>query len=150
MEKIDKVELNKQVSALIETDNEARIKFYEWLKNIIAIAVGFIAIIVSLKTKKSETNTEHYLYLLMLCSNVFGILSGIIVLHGEIKVLRLAVTKRKQSILDGLNEKSSSPYPKISFVARPSIYIYIEYFCYFSFIISLITLVLYSVASDKI
>ena len=111
MENLNKDLLNKQILNLIETDNDSRTKYYEWLKNLITIAVGFIAIIVSLKTKKSETNTEHYFYLLMLCSNLLGIFSGTIILFGEIKVLQLAVKKRKEIIINSLNKKCMSVTP---------------------------------------
>ena len=148
MENINIEELNKQLADVIDTNNERNSKYSEWLKNIITIAVGFIAIIVSLKTKKSVSVIEHYSYLAMLCSNVLGIICGLIVLYSDVKVLNLAVNEKKLAILRRLNETNVSPFPEINFVKRPVIYLYISYLCYISFIMSLISLICYSFVID--
>ena len=149
MEQIDTDELNKQILEIINTKNEINLKHSEWLKNIITIAVGFVAIIVSLKNKKSTNFIEHYLYLTMLCSNVFGILCGLIALHSEVKLLNLVVKKRTQLLLNRLNKTNISPFAEIVSVKQPIVYLYISYLCYLSFIVSIISLFFYIIVSES-
>jgi hypothetical protein len=56
-------DLEKHYLALSEIQEKKRNTFSDWLKNIITVATGLLAVLISLKTKKSESILEHYLFI---------------------------------------------------------------------------------------
>lgn len=146
MSKIE--ELNNHILEIEKTNNEKNLKNSEFLKNIVTIATGFLAIFISLKTKKSESIIEHYLYLIMLISIVLGILSALIVLRAEVLILNRVLTERKLLALKVLESEETLKFPELHFVEQEKKYFYIERFCYFSFVISLVFLILYCCIID--
>jgi hypothetical protein len=146
MSKIE--ELNNHILEIEKINNERNTKSSEFLKNIVTIATGFLAIFISLKTKKSDNIIEHYLFLTMLSSIVLGILSALIVLRAEVTILNRVLTERKLLALKALKSEEALKFPELHFVKQPQKYLYIERFCYFSFVLSLVTLIIYSCIID--
>lgn len=137
-------DLEKHNLALNEIQEKKRNTFAEWLKNIITIATGLLAILISLKTKKSESIEEHFLFTFSIISIGLGILSGVIFLFSDINILSLFESKKKEQIsrlLDGENYA-------IDHITFPKFYVYIKYICLFSFFCSFISLIYYAILSD--
>ena len=134
-------DLKKHIDDLNVVEKERDLMQNDWLKNIITIASGFLAIIVSLKSEKSETDLQSILFIITILSISIGILSGLLVLFGDIVFLNLIVKKKKEQI----SKLVSADSLEIDFVEVPKIYKYIGYMCYFSLIVSLFSLTYYAV-----
>jgi hypothetical protein len=137
-------DLEKHYLALSEIQEKKRNTFSDWLKNIITVATGLLAVLISLKTKKSESILEHYLFIFTIIFIALGILSGVIVLFSDIKVLSLFESKKKEQISQLLDGKNYA----IDHVTFPKFYRYLKYFCMISFFMSLILLICYAILSD--
>lgn len=137
-------DLEKHTLDLNEIQEKKRNTFSDWLKNIITIATGLLAVLISLKTKKSESILEHNLFISTIISIALGILSGVIVLFSDIKVLSLFESSKKKQISQLLDGKNYA----IDHIAFPKIYNYLKYICFLSFFISLVCLIYYAILSD--
>lgn len=145
---MDKERISKRLIDFQKFQDERNTKYSEWLKNTITIATGFLAILVSLKTKKSDNLLQHNLYVTVISTIALGILSGIIVLFSDIIMMNAVLKLKKKQIRESLKEENYSNYPKFDYINRPKLFSFIEYVCYISFIISLISLICYAVVTD--
>jgi hypothetical protein len=57
------------------------------MRNVVTIATALVGILVSLKSGKSSSPAEHYLFSATIGLIALGILSGVILLYGEIQLL---------------------------------------------------------------
>jgi hypothetical protein len=137
-------DFEKHLISLRELQNSRNTVYSDWLKNIVTIATGLLAVLVSLKTTKSANELEHYLYVCSIGFIGLGILLGVIILFSDIKVANLSISKKKEqleSLLDGSNKE-------FDFINRPKIYKYLEYICFSCFTLALISLVIYAIITD--
>jgi amino acid transporter len=71
----------KDFSAISKQRSE---KHFGWLRNIVAMATGLVSVIVSLRSGKSSTVLEHYLFVSTVSLLALGILLGSIALYAEV------------------------------------------------------------------
>lgn len=126
----------------IEIDTELSSKYYEFLKNLILTSSAILVAIISL------TNTENYNFLAILFRKILissiglGILLSLIILYGEIHVLKNShnnLRKHINRLYRGENFVNKEAF--IIQTDRPIQYEYFEKLCfffYFTFFISLI------------
>ena len=110
-----------------------------------AIASAILGILISLKTEKTKSTEEHYIFIFTITSIGLGILSGLILLFSEVTVFSLFESKKKEQILQLLDGKERV----IDSVKIPKIYTFLKYFCFFSFFCSLILLIIFAILSDS-
>ena len=137
-------DLEKHTLDLTEIQEKKRKAFSDWLKNIITIASAILGILISLKTEKTKSTEEHYIFVFTITSIGLGILSGLILLFSEVTVFSLFESKKKEQILQLLDGKERV----IDSVKIPKIYTFLKYFCFFSFFCSLILLIMFAILSD--
>ena len=137
-------DLEKHTLDLTEIQEKKRKAFSDWLKNIITIASAILGILISLKTEKTKSTEEHYIFIFTITSIGLGILSGLILLFSEVTVFSLFESKKKEQILQLLDGKERV----IDSVKIPKIYTFLKYFCFFSFFCSLILLIMFAILSD--
>ena len=137
-------DLEKHTLDLTEIQEKKRKAFSDWLKNIITISSAILGILISLKTEKTKSTEEHYIFVFTITSIGLGILSGLILLFSEVTVFSLFESKKKEQILQLLEGKERV----IDSVKIPKIYTFLKYFCFFSFFCSLILLIMFAILSD--
>ena len=137
-------DLEKHTLDLTEIQEKKRKAFSDWLKNIITISSAILGILISLKTEKTKSTEEHYIFIFTITSIGLGILSGLILLFSEVTVFSLFESKKKEQILQLLDGKERV----IDSVKIPKIYTFLKYFCFFSFFCSLILLIMFAILSD--
>ena len=137
-------DLEKHTLDLTEIQEKKRKAFSDWLKNIITISSAILGILISLKTEKTKSTEEHYIFIFTITSIGLGILSGLILLFSEVTVFSLFESKKKEQILQLLDGKERV----IDSVNIPKIYTFLKYFCFFSFFFSLILLIMFAILSD--
>ena len=138
-------DLEKHTLDLTEKKKKKRKAFSDWLKNIITISSAILGILISLKTEKTKSTEEHYIFIFTITSIGLGILSGLILLFSEVTVFSLFESKKKEQILQLLDGKERV----IDSVKIPKIYTFLKYFCFFSFFCSLILLIIFAILSDS-
>lgn len=138
-------DLEKHTLDLTEIQEKKRKAFSDWLKNIITISSAILGILISLKTEKTKSTEEHYIFIFTITSIGLGILSGLILLFSEVTVFSLFESKKKEQILQLLDGKERV----IDSVKIPKIYTFLKYFCFFSFFCSLILLIIFAILSDS-
>ncbi len=138
-------DLEKHTLDLTEIQEKKRKAFSDWLKNIITISSAILGILISLKTEKTKSTEEHYIFVFTITSIGLGILSGLILLFSEVTVFSLFESKKKEQILQLLDGKERV----IDSVKIPKIYTFLKYFCFFSFFCSLILLIIFAILSDS-
>ena len=138
-------DLEKHTLDLTEIQEKKRKAFSDLLKNIITIASAILGILISLKTEKTKSTEEHYIFIFTITSIGLGILSGLILLFSEVTVFSLFESKKKEQILQLLDGKERV----IDSVKIPKIYTFLKYFCFFSFFCSLILLIIFAILSDS-
>jgi hypothetical protein len=116
-------------------------KYYTWLRNIITLAVGFFGIIISLKSNHIQNTLQHFFFILALSSLALGIFSGTIVLYSEISILSKIKDENIKNMIKMLNDEKIE---RVTRIERGLKYKIAEYFCFCSFVISLLSLVLYA------
>lgn len=140
-----KKRVDAQVTKLEEAYNSRNLKYYAWLKNIITLAIGFLGIIVSLKSDKSENLLQHQFFVFTISSLAIGILCGAIVLYSEIYLLNQYRKMRGEYLLKVINDENTIDVQAIN---RPRIFDIFEITCFGFLTTSMITLVIYSSLSD--
>lgn len=133
--------IKKKTAELSQLQDELREKHISWYKNIITLAVGLFSIIVSLKGDDEISSNKHLFFIISISTLAFGIVCGIIVLYGEIHVIEKVKKIKGKNILKMLNDEKID---KMVVVDRDKKYKYLEKTSIVSFVLALISLVLYS------
>lgn len=139
--------LRPQLEKLVELNNERQNKFFAWLRNIITIAAGLIAVLVSLKSTKSIDCITHYFFVSTIALLSFGILSGCGVLYHEVFLIDKAQTYLKKYILELSHDKNADDL--VDFLPNHKLYkptLVISILC---FVAGLISLTIYALLIDK-
>ena|SRR5690606_11612655 len=117
-------------------------KYFSWLKNILTISVGLLGILVSLNSDKI---TELYTFIAFISTILFlglGILFGAILLYNEVYTQGQLLNHSKKNgrkLLGGKDIKI------VEIIDRHWIFSVSEVVCFSSYLISLISLIAYSV-----
>ncbi len=130
---------HSQVHAERFSKNEA------WLKGIITIASGLIAVLVSLKSGVSKTYLQHVVFVSTVALLSLGILFGTIVLYENINLLRIQEKILYDHLVELLN---GSRQDMVEVIKSKKIYKICFYLCLTSFLLSLIALVVYASLID--
>ena len=144
---MDKNYLFNRMELYRDTLNEKQDKFYSFLKYIITISAGLIAVMVSLKQGTSPTLLVHYLFVGTIGLLTLGILFGAIVLYEEIVLLeksRKAVWENIQLMLQTNNDEDLIEHIQTSIFYRIS-----RFLSFSCFILGLLSLVTYAIMIDK-
>lgn len=133
--------IKEQVNAFEKSQSERQDKYYVFIKTIITLAIGLLGVIVSLKSDIQTSEIKHLFFTTTTILLALGILSGVIILYSEVHILNDIQELRAKYIRQLIaNEKVKY----VTFVARKKYYILFEYLFFFSFSLSLISLVIYS------
>ena len=132
----------KKLGEIHEKRNQA---FNSWLKNIITIAAGLIAVLVSLKTGKSPSLLAHYLFVSTIGLLSLGILSGSLVLYNEVHLLSKARELQLDYTQKLLNDSSVD---LLEWISNAWYYVPSKWISLLSFSISLVTLTWYAFLID--
>ena len=138
--------VKRKLKKLDEIQEIQRDKYFSWLRNIITLAVAFLGIIVSLKSDKQQNSYQHIFFVIAVGSLAVGILTGIIVLYSEIHVISKVKKRKAENILKMVNDEKT---PMVEWIGRNIFFQVIEYLCFISFSMSLISLVIYSSVTYK-
>ncbi len=134
--------LKENIEKLIKISEERQNAFSAWLRNIITIAAGLIAVLVSLKSNKTENELTHSIFFATIGLLSLGILCGCIVLYNEIVLLNRMMTIQKKFVgrlLEGSAESLLLEVLENAWYYKPAFLI-----CKISFLLSLIALTWYA------
>ncbi len=134
--------IDNQIDRIEEIQNLRQQKYFDWLKNILTIAVAFLGLIISLKSENDQSFYKHIFFSITILLLSIGILFGSIVLYSEVHLLN-RLRNRRVVYLRGLEDGNNESYTKIH-IPPHKFYIVSEYICYASFGLSLCSLVIYS------
>jgi hypothetical protein len=141
--------MNENIRSKIENftalKEQASEKYYTWVRNIIAMAVGLLGILVSLKSSDPQTTIQHSLFSTSIGLIASGILSGSILLFAEIKLMREEIKIHAvwiNKVLKNLPDKFD-----VKTIPNPWYFKLVKGLCYFSFSLSLISITLYTIYS---
>ena len=117
----------------------------DWLKNILTISTAILAVLISLKSEKSDNLIERIFYLSTISLSGIGILSGVIVLYAYVELDNLTLKKKNEQVLLLLDKKEIDSVVSIDMPKfyKPSLYI-----CNISLFLSLISLLIYGFVSE--
>jgi hypothetical protein len=121
-------------------------KFDTWLKGIITIATGLIALLISLKTSTSKSHTQHVLYGSTIGLLSLGILFGTIRLFQSVSLLDQEAKVHQEHLQQQLRGKSGDI---VGFVKPKIVYVIASYISVISFVLALAALVLYAWLIDS-
>lgn len=138
-----KEELSIRIDELQKIQDKRLEKFYSWIKTLITLSVGLFGILISFKSELPMPMVKSLLFAISISSLGLGILFGLIVLFSEVHVLdRLKSSRMKRTIkeLDGIVTDLD-----LEIIAEPKIYRVSSFLCIFFYIISLFSLISYSI-----
>lgn len=139
--------VNERALKIKETQDLRNEKYYSWLKNIITVSIALFALIISLKKGDSKSNIESLFFIISITSLGLGILSALITLYGEVRVLDYARKKYYDLLLQYLDEGDKKE-PSLEDVEVPLLYKTSSYLYVIFYLISLFSLILYSTIEE--
>jgi len=126
--------------------NQQEIKRYAWLRHILLLASGSLSVLISLRAGFHDCGFPRYCISTALASLGLGILFGAVAIHGEVATAQDLVNQKKAQGRQLLDNPEANVAPILS--ALPRRYAWAERSCYFSLIVSVISLVLYAIISN--
>lgn len=139
----------KKVAQHVQKLNDAlelrHSKYYSWVKNILTLAIGFLGIIVSLKSDNLQNFYQFIFFTITISTLALGILAGTLVLYCEIDLLN---KKRKLEQINLGRVINDEEIIKNKAINRRRIFDISEFVFIISFVISLISIVIYSTLSE--
>ena len=138
--------LKRKLLRLKESNDLRNEKFYELLKNLITISVGLLGLLFSLKSENKINYLTSIFFLITISLIALGILSGVILLYGEVHVLNKLRQSQQIEIdkfLDGTERRNF-----VKWIQRNKAFYFFELICYCSYILSIITLIIYCVLNE--
>lgn len=135
----------KNLTELSEFQEKRNNAYVQWLKNILTIATAILAVLISLKSEKSNTFTESFFYLSTIFLSGIGILFGVIVLYSYVELENLALKKKREQVLLLLDKKEIE---NVETIELPRYYNVFECICNISLFLSLISLLIYGFISE--
>jgi amino acid permease len=144
--KVTTPEVEKRQQKVSDAQEKRNEKYYTWLRNLITISIALFALIISLKKGESKTKIESLFFIISIISLGLGILSALITLYGEVKVLSLLRNEYQKQVLKYVGGKSE----EVDFetVNVPPLYKISSYLYVFFYLVSLVSLVFYSTISE--
>jgi len=114
----------------------------DFVKNLITIGTGFLALFIGLKSKNIEPENAKYLFFVTIILLVVGILFSTISLFQEIFFIRKNIKFLKEKMAEYL-EKGSVGSTLFNFTKKPLFFKLCEYIGFSAFILSAFTLIGY-------
>ena len=136
---IDQNKILKGATELSEKLGEARKDF---IKNLITIGTGFLALFIGLKSENINTENAKYLFFTTIILLVLGILFSTISLFQEIFYIKKNEKFLKKKLNEYL-EKGSVGSTIFNFTKKPLFFKICEFIGFSSFILSTLTLIGY-------
>ena len=136
----------KRTKKIQETQDERNEKYYTWLKNLITISIALFGLIISFKSGKTKTELESIFFIISIFSLGLGILFALLTLFGEVRVLGLLKKKYYEltlTYLDGKSKEVEFENIEVPLLYKISSYLYVIFY-----LISLVTLILYSTIEE--
>ena len=112
------------------------------------MATGMVSVLVALKSDKSQSIYEHYLFSSTIGLLSLGILFGVIILYAEVQILNQAKTHQEKHISKLLNSEDV-PEIGMKYLDPPKYFSFVQIVFSLSLVLALICLVLYSVFIDS-
>ena len=137
----NKEKIYAQLREIPKIDIERKQKYYDWIKNIVSISIVFLGLIISLKSENYISDLKRLFFILSLSTMTLGIILGLVILYSEIHVLSILRKNILEHTKELLAGKITTEFPKNVVMKR---YKYVIFFCFFFYIISLISIVIYS------
>lgn len=134
--------LKTKLDEFISLKKEENEKYFLWLRNIIGMAIAFLGILVSFKSKDETSLLTHLVFSISISLISLGIISGTILLFTEIKWLREEIkikSKWMSNLLKGGQNNFEIVEIPIPWYIKP-----LKIACYFSFIFSLVFISIYT------
>lgn len=136
-------QLNIRLNEIKEIEDKRHEKFYSWIKTLITLSVGLFGILISFKSTIPLPIVRSILFAVSISSLGLGILFGLIVLFSEVHFLdRLKSSHVKCIIkeLDGIiTDLNIDTIPELMFYRVSKV------LCVFFYIVSLFSLISYSI-----
>jgi hypothetical protein len=126
--------------------NQQENKRYARLRHILLLASGSLSVLISLRAGFHDFGFPRYCISTALASLGLGILFGAVAIHGEVATAQDLVNQKKAQGRQLLDNPEANVAPILS--ALPRRYAWAERLCYFSLIVSVISLVLYAIISN--
>lgn len=131
---------------LEELSKKANDAYFGWLRHILTMASGLVAILIALHKESSSSYAEHWSFVITIGLLALGILCGSFALYTEIQSHRsLGLAVLKQIRGHRVGEKQA---PGV-FSKLPRIFGIAQYACYAFLSLALVSLVVYAVILDS-
>jgi len=130
------------IQRIADTKIDRNAKQHNWLRNILAIAVGLVGVLVALKPNRHSNMNEHYFFVATVALIALGILCGAIALFSEVALLDKAEDYLKKKLNEQLNGEQDTY--SVESVNPDKIYGYCGKISYVCLSLSLITLTIYA------
>jgi hypothetical protein len=135
----------EEFKEVIEYARKREEKVYAWLRYLIGLASGALAVLVSLQSHV-DAGTAGVAQKVALVALGCGILLGSLRLYGEVwtarELVKRLVEERKRQAEEG------DPEPSPISVALPRFVKQSEWLCYTSFVVSVVSLIVYAVTRN--
>lgn len=134
--------LRSKIEDFVALKDKESDKYFAWLRNILAMAIGLIGILVSLRPTERMEYYPHLLFSLAIGLISLGILTGAVILFVEIKLLGVEIeikAKWINKILRGTQDEF-----EVESIPNPWYFKVVKAICYLSFSLSLVVLTTYT------
>jgi hypothetical protein len=132
----------EEFQEVVDYSRKREEKAYAWLRYLIGLASGALAVLVSLQNH-TEPGTAGIALKVALVALGSGILLGSLRLYGEVwiarEMVKLLVAERKRQAIEG------DPDPLPIAAALPLFVKQSEWLCYLSLVVAVISLIIYAI-----
>lgn len=138
----EELSIHKKIEEVLNKGKQAH---FSWLRHILTMASGLVAIIVALHTQQSNSQVQHVCFVLSVALLALGILCGSVALYSEVeshRALGFALVRE----LDARQSGEKRPVGVTATV--PKLFKLAAYGCYLSLSLALFTLVVYASLMD--
>lgn len=119
---------------------------YSWVKQVLVAISTILGLIISLKDSNSQTYNEHIAFVVAILSNGLCVLVGLLFLHRETDVQHSLLGKYVKHISDSSENKSGELIED----AQKRIYEVLKAAFFVLLFLSIISLLVYAIYSDKV
>lgn len=120
--------------------------YHKWVQNLVVVAAALLSALISLKSQKSATQCEHILYIFTISFIVVWIISGALVVYGNVNLL----DRVRNELHERLNrlEKDVIGFRRPENIYPHRFFIICQYIFYWAMALSIITLLWYAIIVD--
>ncbi|KHJ36503.1 hypothetical protein PBAC_33370 [Pedobacter glucosidilyticus] len=138
--------IESSLKQLVESVEKRDLKQYEFLKQILLIAITLLGVLVSFHTQTSNNIYSQKVYLITITTLTIGIICSAIGLYEQVATSKIAYEKLKKAIQKQIETNAAHFDPIVA--NPPKIYIIFCKIGYISLIISTLSLGIYAILLD--